>query len=129
VSGFSMPLGLRVVVLARDPETRDTYTDYLRALGAIAHARSDRTPGPDTDALVVFADDFDPGSAERFACEWAGLGRKRCRLVLVTSRPALAQRVRRDPRASMHERPFWGWLPRAAITRGKEPAEPVGEWR
>jgi hypothetical protein len=67
-----------------------------------------------SEVLVVFGDDFDPLSSERFIQEWSRSA-DRSPMILVTSREALAESVRHDPRASVHRRPLWGSALLAAV--------------
>ena len=109
-------LRVRVVVVARDPETRDGYAEYLLAVGARAQTRSELEVPSGVDVVILFGDEFDPGSSERFIDDWSRMGARRCRMILVTNREALASRVSSDSRASVLRRPLWGWVLLAAVS-------------
>jgi DNA-binding response OmpR family regulator len=106
---------MHVAVLARDPETLDGLTDYLRAAGARVLSRHDLQLAERADVLVFFGDDFDSSSSDHFVREWVSAPARRCILVLVTSNGPLADRVRFDKRAVVLRRPVWGWVLLAAI--------------
>jgi hypothetical protein len=108
-------LNVHVVVVARGPETRDGYADYLRAVGARAQTQSELTVPSDVDLVILFGDDFDLASSQKFVDDWSRLGASRCRMILVTNHEALAARVRSDPLASVLRRPLWGWVLLAAV--------------
>jgi hypothetical protein len=108
-------LDMRVAVFARDPETLDGLTDYLRARGAGALSKRDLLRTERADVIVLFGDDFDSASSDQFVSEWVGASARRCMLILVTSRGPLADRVRSDKRAVVLRRPVWGWVLLPAI--------------
>ena len=114
----SSPLELRVAVFARDPETLDGLTDYLRAAGARAVPRSDLNVAERAEVIVLFGDDFDRVASEQFVRAWAGSPAQRCILILVTSHGDLADSVRSDRRAVVLRRPVWGWVLLGAIQSG-----------
>lgn len=61
---------LRVAVLARDPETLDGLTDYLRAAGAHAVPKRDLVLKEHAEVIVLFGDDFDRAASAQFVREW-----------------------------------------------------------
>jgi hypothetical protein len=116
------PLEVRVAVLARDPETLDGVTGYLRAAGG--RPRPSQELRWDGESVVVlFGDDFDDELSERFVREWPRAGGRRPVLVLVTSRDRLAAPAMAGDRAIvLLRRPVWGWVLLTAIRRAMEQA-------
>jgi hypothetical protein len=114
----SRPLELRVAVFARDPETLDGLTDYLRAAGARALPRRDLILAGRADVIVLFGDDFDSEAPATFVREWIGAPARRSVLILVTSNGSLADCARSQDRAVVLRRPVWGWVLLAAIQSG-----------
>jgi hypothetical protein len=109
-------LDIDVAVFSRDPETLDGLTDYLRAAGARALPRRELKLEERADVIVLFGDDFDAASSDRFVTDWVRVPpARRCVLILVTSHTALAGSVRHDERAVVLRRPVWGWVLLAAI--------------
>src|SRR5258708_6389751 len=117
--GLALSLDLDVVVFARDRETVDGLTDYLRAAGARTVSKSELVLPGRGDVLIVFGDDFDAESSLRFVRQWATASIEPCRMILVTSREALSESVRSDPRARVLRRPVWGWVLMAALRSGE----------
>jgi hypothetical protein len=114
----SPPLELEVAVFARDPETLDGLTDYLRAAGARALPKRDLLRTERADVIVLFGDDFDSEASDTFVREWVSAPARRCVLILVTSHEPLADCARSDHRAVVLKRPVWGWVLLAAIQSG-----------
>jgi hypothetical protein len=116
---------MAVAVFARDPETLDGLTDYLRAAGARALPKRNLVPAEGADVIVLFGDDFDSAASEQFVREWVSSPTRRCVLILVTSHGSLADRVRSDLRAVVLRRPVWGWVLLAAIQRALRDMAPL----
>src|SRR5579863_1766204 len=109
---------LRVAVLARDPETLDGLTDYLRGAGARALPGRGLALSESAEVVVLFGDDFDSAASTQFVRQWTGARVHRSVLILVTGDDSLAESARSDPRAVVLRRPVWGWVLLAAIKSG-----------